>query len=524
MKNWTDHLEPEIAEKVDWLRLHRLSDAEQTMTYCTELSEYAEAHHDVTLLGACHHYLGEQAFLHLQYNAAITELKLAMLYLEHSDSPRLFVSSCTVLGNLYYQNASYETCTDYYLRALRFATEHHFYVDCGIARHNIAEVYNTLRDYPCALNYLQDSWEDLSHPDDYPFFQRHCQISNRLLTASVLLSLNQPDEVRQCLCQADALLSEQNDSSWDMTTYYIVQTKYALQTGSFSAASDSLEHLCDAFSHSPLRAENAPSVVRLGEFLLAGYDLSFLHKLDPLFDQILHSDCSPACQLAVLKLRWKSSSLTDPDRIRALGDQLISLLDQNDASSRQAKCESIHHLSERNRQFHDAQKWMMMANKDTLTNLWNRRHFQTLFQEKQLFARNHNLPLAVGLLDVDQFKEYNDNYGHLSGDEILRRLTEIFLEFASSKLQFGRYGGDEFMFLAVGITPEALDTIFRQLYDRLAELALPHLHSSVASIVTISAGAAFLPPEGKSFDDYLSAADTLLYEAKRTGKNRILIR
>ena len=74
------------------------------------------------------------------------------------------------------------------------------------------------------------------------------------------------------------------------------------------------------------------------------------------------------------------------------------------------------------------------------------------------------------------------------------------------------------------MTPENLNAVFLQLYARLEETALPHLYSSVSQIVTISAGAAYLPPEGKSFDDYLSAADALLYEAKRTGKNCIVIR
>lgn len=524
MKNWTEDLEPEIAEKVDWLRLNRLSDTTRARAYCKELSVYAAEHHDVTLLGACHHYLGELAFLDLQFNTAITELKLAMLYLEHSDSPKLYISACIVLGNLYYQNSAYESCTDYYLRALRFAEEHHFHMYCGIARHNIAEVYNTLQDYSCALSELQESWEELCCPDDFPFFQRHCQISNRLLTASVLLSLGQPDDALQCIHKADELLAEQNDASWDMTTYYIVKAMYALQTNDFSAAANDLDALCDAFLHSPLRAENTPSVIRLGEYLYANYDLKFLLKLNPLWDQILNSDCSPACQLSVLKLRWKSSFETDPERIRAAGDQLIRLLEKNETSTRQAKCDSIHHLAEHNEQFHEARKWMMMANKDTLTNLWNRRHFQTLFQEKQLFAINHDLPLAVGLLDVDHFKEYNDNYGHLSGDDVLRQLTELFLEFATTRLQFGRYGGDEFMFLAVGITPESLGKVFSQLFARLEQAALPHLYSSVAPIVTISAGAAYLPPKGKTFDDYLSAADALLYEAKRTGKNHIVIR
>lgn len=524
MKNWTEDLEPEIAEKVNWLRLNRLSDPDRAHTYCVELSQYAEAHHDVTLLGACYHYLGELAFLQLQFESAITELKLAMLYLEHSDSPKLYISACIVLGNLYHQNAAYETCTDYYLKALRFAEEHHLPIYCGISRHNLADVYNTLQDYPCALDQLKESWEELCYSDDFPFFQRHCQISNRLLTASVLLSLGQSDEALACIHKADELLAEQNDSSWDMTTYYIVKTKYLLLTGAFDKVSDCLDALCEAFTSSPLRAENAPSVVRLGEFIFEHYDLKFSRKLDPLWNQILNSNCSPACQIAVLKLRWKTSAETDPKKIRAAGDQLIALLEKNEFSSRQANCESIHHLAERNRQFHDAQKWMMMANKDTLTGLWNRRHFQTLFQENQLLAINHNLPLAVGLLDVDHFKEYNDHYGHLAGDEVLRQLTDLFLDFATSRLQFGRYGGDEFMFLAVGMTPENLNALFLQLYARLEETALPHLYSSVSQIVTISAGAAYLPPEGKSFDDYLSAADALLYEAKRTGKNCIVIR
>jgi len=156
---------------------------------------------------------------------------------------------------------------------------------------------------------------------------------------------------------------------------------------------------------------------------------------------------------------------------------------------------------------------------DTLTELYNRRHFHSLAQnEADRFLRTHT-PFSVLLMDVDRFKQYNDAFGHDEGDKVLRALgEEIRRNFRTMDTGF-RHGGEEFLVLLPETTAEAAFIPAERLRTRFSAIPfLPHPDEEPRQ-VTLSIGIAEFRP-GLSIDDLVRSADRAMYAAKNGGRNR----
>lgn len=161
-----------------------------------------------------------------------------------------------------------------------------------------------------------------------------------------------------------------------------------------------------------------------------------------------------------------------------------------------------------------------LAAHDSLTGLLTRRAFRDQFERDVSRSRRSGEPLALALLDLDHFKQLNDGHGHPFGDEILRRTAQRLRAGVRTHDTLGRYGGEEFALLMPGLDKEAaLRTTERV---RGAVEALEMEHDDVWLRLTISAGVAAFPQDGADWESLLTAADAALYEAKASGRNRVI--
>lgn len=159
------------------------------------------------------------------------------------------------------------------------------------------------------------------------------------------------------------------------------------------------------------------------------------------------------------------------------------------------------------------------AKHDALTGLPNRRAIMNAFEREIDRAGRQQIPLAVGMCDIDHFKKINDTHGHLVGDAVLHEVGQRINTTLRSYDNCGRYGGEEFLILVNSEEEEAKE-VFERL--RQAVSACPIIVGDVSCLVTISCGVTILGGEIRDNNTILAAADSALYEAKNNGRNRIV--
>ena len=162
--------------------------------------------------------------------------------------------------------------------------------------------------------------------------------------------------------------------------------------------------------------------------------------------------------------------------------------------------------------------------KDGLTDLANRRMFDSIMEMEWLSARRNNQPLSIIMVDIDYFKQYNDHYGHIQGDDCLKRVAQVLNGAATRSRDFcARFGGEEFVI----VLPETDALSAKNVAERCKQLIfkeqISHQKSQVSQILTISIGVETLIPES---DDgvmaFIQEVDKRLYLAKQKGRNCIV--
>lgn len=162
---------------------------------------------------------------------------------------------------------------------------------------------------------------------------------------------------------------------------------------------------------------------------------------------------------------------------------------------------------------------------DALTGLANRRHFDAVMDLEWKRAGNENTPLSVLLLDIDYFKKFNDTYGHKEGDSALQQVAGVLKHSLNRPGDLvARYGGEEFIVILPNTGYTGAMVVARRMLEGVRNLNIRHSESEIEEILTISIGLAIMNESFKpARDPLVEAADQALYDAKRSGRNRIKV-
>jgi len=162
------------------------------------------------------------------------------------------------------------------------------------------------------------------------------------------------------------------------------------------------------------------------------------------------------------------------------------------------------------------------ARRDGLTKAFNKASLLTHLDLEYAFSDRHGTPLSLIMFDLDHFKSVNDTYGHLAGDHVLRVVAEIVHAAVRTEDFFARYGGEEFTVVCRGVTAKQASVLGERLRASIEHRTFTF--DRVMIPVSISLGIAACPdPSIRSVSELVSAADAALYEAKRSGRNRLVI-
>lgn len=256
-----------------------------------------------------------------------------------------------------------------------------------------------------------------------------------------------------------------------------------------------------------------------------GLDLVRQYRDDPITSNV-----------PIIVLSTKEEAVVKSDAFRTgANDYLVKLPDRIELIARiryhSAACLSRIERDEAYRALRKSQQELVeinlelqrLTNVDGLTGLSNRRFFNEYIETEWKQAIRSGEPISLLMVDIDHFKQYNDSYGHLAGDEVLKTVAQAVLgSFRRPRDLAARFGGEEFVVILPETAKGDLQMLGEMVVCAVEALGLPHRGSSTASgMVTISVGGATsIPQSADSALALIETADKALYEAKRMGRNR----
>lgn len=160
---------------------------------------------------------------------------------------------------------------------------------------------------------------------------------------------------------------------------------------------------------------------------------------------------------------------------------------------------------------------------DQLTGIANRRRYDRYSLAKWNEAARLRIPFSICMFDIDHFKVYNDTFGHPAGDKVIAAIANTLSSYLKRSTDFvARYGGEEFVALSTGDSSAKMYEHLKKIRQAIEDLHIPH-SPTVSEWVTVSVGGVTIIPEaGGAYDVYLKIADTMLYDAKKNGRNRVV--
>ncbi len=283
----------------------------------------------------------------------------------------------------------------------------------------------------------------------------------------------------------------------------------------------------------PETAEDNPTRDRAYLIVIAGTNVGEMHKID--------SNLTVLGRSVDATIRLTDDGISRHHcRIRVEGDSLVV----EDLASRNGTfCNgerfSHHELQDGDKlqlgkttilkfSYHDHleesfQKQMLeSALRDSLTGAYNKRYFMDRLDSEIKFALRHNVNLALMIMDLDKFKNINDTYGHLAGDKVLSVFARAMLKSIRNEDVLARYGGEEFAIITRAISRVDVLRFAERLCRETAALLIES--EGVRIPVTVSIGIATVPEDrANSPEELIKSADDMLYEAKRQGRNRVIM-
>ena len=169
------------------------------------------------------------------------------------------------------------------------------------------------------------------------------------------------------------------------------------------------------------------------------------------------------------------------------------------------------------------QELQELSNRDPMTNLYNRRYFNDIANTLVKLAKRHDEDLAVLMIDIDRFKVINDNYGHLTGDEVLKTTANLLLNATRESDITIRFGGEEFVVLLPDTNLKGTIAIAQKIRTSIEKQEIQTKKGDIIKY-TLSIGIAqYVSSSDKDIDDIIHRSDEALYEAKRSGRNKVVV-
>ncbi|MGN1389935.1 MAG: GGDEF domain-containing protein [Bulleidia sp.] len=522
MKSWIERYQGETRNTIDYLRYHRLDDPVRSKSLLQELLKTGTENQDNALLGFAHFYLAQLSYLcDLQFTASLKEAKLAIGYLENADAPYTQANCYDLLATLYLRNDMYQVAAGYLLKGISLSEEIGFSFEQANMISILSDLYLAVGASGKAEELLQVSTQVFEQAKEDPL----CMIedismrilNNRITRFICRLSDGIPDDAEEEIEEIRTGIDSLNSPDFCMPLYCNLRFLYDCRAGKEEAASEDLKNLIVSLRKIDDYADIQYSLISTMKQIYESGKSNWIMEAEPIFQLLMTGDPAYSQKMKLIIAKWECIRTVHPEEAAGLMDQMAELSKKNEAQKQEWNLKEIEETVQVQEAEKKADEWMDKAIHDELTGLPNRRSFIETFHVQIPEVIRKGDPFAIGLVDADHFKEYNDHYGHVAGDQALREIGDLLAPYQSSRMVAARYGGDELCFAAFGMSREELEKFLEEFYQKLYEIHLMHAFGGKDGHFSISCGIAFylkadhLPDLEKCLED----ADQVLYRVKR---------
>ncbi|SFQ48240.1 diguanylate cyclase (GGDEF) domain-containing protein [Lachnospiraceae bacterium XBB1006] len=449
----------------------------------------------------------------------------------------LVARSYSVLGIISSGSGNVPMAMDNYLQGLRVCKEHELTAVSVILDCNIGVLYLGFRDIANAIKYFTNAVETAerireTHGDYEPYLAKFQAATLYLnLTACYVYSGNIV-EARKNMRIAMKLEGEQPTASLHMGL--------VMQEAQISFLADDTDGLERCIAEIDQSMDNFGAVldafddvVEYASFLQKiGRDSEFWNLLTTL-EELVKATKSPFLYRRIVELKINHYKAQGESKEYMLATGLyyeLSMKMEEERTESYKQSLSVRLRLEEEKQAKEemetvAANLRVRSEIDALTGLRNRFKIVNLIEESFIQCQEEEKPFAVELLDVDYFKQYNDNYGHQRGDIILKETAEAIHSLERHRgIYTGRYGGDEFLIVYVNRTKDEVRAFMQELKDIMERRHIVHEYSLCNDIVTLSQGAYHGIPKAEcNYKQFMEDADKALYKIKKSGRNNFLV-
>lgn len=488
---------------------------EKTTVYDEEMVRLADEYYEE----------GRQRLFGNRLDEAALLIQNALHLYKQCENYEKYTAALNFMGVIYATTGNETMAVNYYIEGLECANEHGIDNVIALLYNNIGSRYQELGEHEKAIDYFMKSARELEKPG-YSKEERYaswCLVTYINLAASYR-HMEKFELAEKYLMMAEDYLTPENDEVYRYT-FLIFECLLWWATGKRERVYEHMEELLK----SGVKDRNASDYVQDMRDLCSL--LKDMKEYDAwkniIIDFQKYADEQNTVYFRLLRNElWRDyyKTIDDRETYIKLCVEYIELHQKQAEITNKERASAIDikiQLREKEMERRQAEE---LSTTDALTGLGNR---YLLAQDLSAIVREATKKqekIAIGVLDIDCFKQHNDTYGHIKGDSCIKDVAKILQEALGGVGKSYRFGGDEFIVVLPQGNREIVEQIAKRIQDKLGEANIENINSNVIPEVTISQGYAyFIPKEGEEMDALIEHADHALYFVKENGRNSYYI-
>lgn len=508
----------------------RGKDAEGTLSGCRELLEYGENINDSRLIGFAYYHMAETYYMLNEVDKVFLHITKSLEYLVRGEMWNEVAQAYNILAIMALNRGNAPFALDYYISGLSYAEKYNLSKVRYIINLNIGNLYISYGEYRQALKYFEESkkyFEECSaDPDVNPIDRAVIYIS--IGTCYLEMDSTDAAENIEKLVMSEKMLEM---GTMEKIYMYCYQARLYNKLGNELKRDKYIKLVSEVMSDNLMILDMFSDLYAYAEMLLdiENYDelWSFLQILEKLAKKgrIINQEK----QILGIKIKYYKKTKDRSGYLQAAGlyYEMCELSEKDNRSMINTMLDvrfSLEEAKRRQKETENENQYLHLKSEtDPLTGISNRYRFNTMAEMVLNRAVKEGKMIGMEILDIDYFKEFNDNYGHQAGDECIIQIADAVKNMESmGNVYSARYGGDEFVIIYEGYDMENVEQMAYDLKQSVMQKAISHEFSKVMPIVTVSQGICCdIPTEKTRVWDYLHKADEMLYAGKKLSRNSI---